>query len=61
MFYSTTSTLLYFRFKFLSRNLLALLLGVGPHTIKELDNIEDAANALTEYLKATGRRFDQHG
>jgi len=49
------------RFKFLSRNLLALLLGVGPHTIKEVGNIEDAANALTEYLKTTGKQFDQHG
>ena len=48
------------RFKFLISNLLALRLGVGPHTVKEISNIEDAANALTEYLKTTGKQFDRH-
>jgi glycosyltransferase involved in cell wall biosynthesis len=47
------------RLKALFSNVLKLS-GLGyNHRIKGLNNVEEAANSLTEYLNNTGRRFDK--
>ncbi len=48
------------RLRALFSNIVTLSGRRHTYTIKELNNIEEAANSLTGYLNNTGRRFDEN-
>jgi len=48
------------RVRSLVANLTHLLSLDKSYTVKRLNNIEEAVDVLTEYLKSKGRRFDEH-